>query len=121
MHEFAMSEELVKAVLEEMARLKPTVILRQARVVVGALRRVTADSLRFAYEIQTRDTVAAGSSLIVDMVPVTVLCRDCGWQGALDDLLLLCRQCSGSNLQILHGMELFLSGLEVEDPEAKEK
>ena len=121
MHEFSLSEELVKAVLEEMSRLEPAVVLRQARVVVGALLRVTPESLRFAYEIQTQNTRAAGSLLEVDIVTAAVLCRDCGWQGEFpgeqNDLLILCRQCESANLETLRGRELYLSGLEVEDQE----
>jgi hydrogenase nickel incorporation protein HypA/HybF len=117
MHEFSLSEELVKAVLKEMDRLAPSVSLRQARVVVGALLRVTPESLRFAYEIQTRDTRAAGSSLEVSLVPAVVLCQDCGWQGELEDQLFVCRQCAATNLETLRGRELYLSGIEVEDQE----
>lgn len=121
MHEFSLSEELVTAVLAEMSRLEPSTVLRQARVVVGALRRVTPESLRIAYESQTRGTLAAGSSLDVAIVPAVVLCRDCGWRGEFpgesDDQLFICRQCEKTNLETLQGMELYLSGLEVEDQE----
>jgi len=117
MHEFALSAELVTQVLEEMSRLEPSAVLQQARVVVGALRRVTPESLSFAYEIQTRDTRAAGSSLEVAMVPAVVLCRDCGWQGEPEDLLMVCPHCAKTDLETLQGMELYLSGLEVADQE----
>ena len=117
MHEFSLSEGLVKAVLEEMSRLAPTVVLLRAHVVVGALHRVTPESLRLAYELQTRDTRAAGSFLDVTLVPEAVLCGDCGWQGESEDPLPACERCSGTNLTRLKGMELYLSDLEVEDPE----
>ena len=117
MHEFALSEELVKSVLAEMSRLEASVVLRRAHVVVGALRRVTPESLRLAYELQTRDTRADGSFLDVTLVPETVLCRDCGWQGEPEESLRACGQCGGTNLESLRGMELYLSDIEVEDQE----
>ena len=115
MHEFAIGEELVKAVLGEMAQLTPPPHnLRSVRVVVGALRQVVPENLAFAYEIFSRDTPAAGSALEITVVPVTALCRDCGWQGQIDDRPFLCRECGAVNLQTLQGMELFLDRLEVE-------
>lgn len=115
MHEFGIGEELVKAVLEEMGRLTPPQILHSVRVVVGAMRQVLPENLRLAYEIQTRDTPAAGSSLEITVVPATALCGDCGWQGGLNDLPYLCHECGTTNLQILQGMELYLAGLQVKD------
>jgi hydrogenase nickel incorporation protein HypA/HybF len=123
MHEFGLGEEVVKVVLEEMNRITPPPRnLRSARVVVGALRRVAPEHLRFAYEVLTRDTPAAGSVLEVTILPVTALCRDCGWQGQIDDIILLCPGCGAGNLQTLQGMELFLDRLEVEynDPDDSE-
>lgn len=115
MHEFAIGNELVKAVLGEMERLTPPPRnLRSLRVVVGALRRVSPEHLRFAYEVLTRDTPAGGAALEVTTVPVTALCRDCGWQGEIDEMLFLCQDCGAANLQTLQGMELFLDRLEVE-------
>ena len=117
MHEFHLSEELVKAVLEETARLEPSAVLLRARVVVGALLRVTPESLQFAYEIQTQNTRAAGSFLEVAIIPAAVLCRNCGWRGEPEDALFICRQCASADLETLQGRELYLSGLEVEDQE----
>jgi len=121
MHEFALGEEVVKAVLEEMNRISPPPhSLLSARIVVGALRRVAPDHMRFAYEVLTRDTPAAGSLLEVTVLPVTALCRDCGWQGQRDDSVLLCPGCGAGNLQTLQGMELFLDRLEVEYGDASD-
>lgn len=121
MHEFAIGEELVKAVLGEMGRLTPPPRnLRSVRVVVGALRRVSPEHLRFAYEVLTRDTPAGGAALEVTTVPVTALCRDCGWQGEIDEMLFLCQDCGAANLKTLQGMELFLDRLEVEYSDASD-
>lgn len=121
MHEFAIGEEVVKAVLEELNRITPRPQnLRSARMVVGALRRIAPDHMRFAYEVLTRDTPAAGSVLEVTVLPVTALCRDCGWQGQMDDIIFLCPGCGAGNLQTLQGMELFLDRLEVEYNDASD-
>lgn len=121
MHEFAIGEEVVKAVLEELNRITPRPQnLRSARMVVGALRRIAPDHMHFAYEVLTRDTPAAGSVLEITVLPVTALCRDCGWQGQMDDIIFLCPSCGAGNLRTLQGMELFLDRLEVEYNDASD-
>jgi hydrogenase nickel incorporation protein HypA/HybF len=115
MHEFGLGEEVVKTVLEEMKRISPPPHrLLSARIVVGAQHRIVPDHMRFIYEVLTRDTLAAGSSLEVSVLPSTALCPDCGWQGLMDESVLLCPGCDTGNLRTLHGMELFLDRLEVE-------
>ena len=113
MHEFAIGEELVRAVLEEQARVTPG-RLTGVRVVVGALRQVIPQHLAFAYEVLTRDTPADESTLEIVQEPVTATCRACGWHGQLDDLPFLCPQCDALDLERHNGMELYLDRLEVE-------
>jgi hydrogenase nickel incorporation protein HypA/HybF len=121
MHEFGLGEEVVRTVLEEMKRISPPPLsLLSARIVVGALRRIAPDHMCFVYEVLTRNTPAAGSSLDVTVLPVTTLCRDCGWQGQVDDIVFLCPGCGAGNLKMLQGMELFLDRLEVEYSDASD-
>jgi hydrogenase nickel incorporation protein HypA/HybF len=115
MHEFGLGEEVVKTVIEEMQRISPPPrSLLSAHIVVGALRRIAPDHMRFVYEVLTSNTSAAGSLLEVTVLPAMALCRDCGWKGNIDELIFLCRNCGSADLQTLQGMELFLDRLEVE-------
>lgn len=119
MHEFAIGEALVTAVLTELDALDPPPSrLLSARVVVGAMRQVVPEYLAFAYEVLTRDTPAAGSALLVEHVPITARCDACGWEGALELGIFLCQACGSPTLTQLTGMELYLAKLEVtfDDP-----
>ncbi len=64
MHEFAICQSIVEAVIAESARLSPPAkrVLR-ADIVVGRLRALVPESLNFAYEILTKGTPAEGSTL----------------------------------------------------------
>jgi hydrogenase nickel incorporation protein HypA/HybF len=114
MHEFAIGEALVQAVLAELAALQPPARLVSVRVVVGAMRQVVPEYLDFAYEVLTRDTPAAGSALIVEAQPITARCDACDWEGALEPGIFLCPGCAGTQLTQVTGMELHLDKLEVE-------
>ncbi len=115
MHEFSICSRIVEAALDAYDRL-PTTPKRlcKVRVVVGRLHQIVPDYLATAYDVLTRDTVAAGSEIEVISKPVSALCRSCGWQGELDLPLFRCGPCGSFDLQLEGGKELYLEHIEVE-------
>ncbi|MFH0952816.1 MAG: hydrogenase maturation nickel metallochaperone HypA [Verrucomicrobiota bacterium] len=117
MHEFSICEGLVGAVLEEMSRHgAPAGSLRRARVVVGGMHQILPENLTTAYEVLTRDTVAAGSELELRVLPITARCRPCGWTGEIRQPLFLCGTCNSGDIELVTGRELYLENLEIETP-----
>jgi len=115
MHELSICQSLVGAVIEELGRARPAPgRLVAARIVVGALHQVVPENMTFAYEILTRDTMAAGSRLDIRWVPVSAKCHSCGWSGGIEVPLFLCASCNSGDLELLTGRELFLENLEIE-------
>jgi hydrogenase nickel incorporation protein HypA/HybF len=82
---------------------------------VGHLRQVVPDALAFAFEVLTAGTVAQDAELVIEPVPATGRCRDCGTEAQLDGFPLLCPACGGWGLELLAGEELLVDALELED------
>ena len=116
MHEFGIGEELVAAVVAELAHYAPARLTR-VRVVVGGLRQIVPDNLAFAYEVLSRDTPAAGSMLEIVELLLRGQCADCGWEGELHGAVFQCAACEAFNIRTLGGMELYLDALELEEDE----
>jgi hydrogenase nickel incorporation protein HypA/HybF len=115
MHEFSICSGIVDAVLSEYEKLSPPPRrLISARIVVGRLHQIVPESLRMAYEILTKDTVAAQSNLDIVVVPVVCKCMECLYEGEIEYPLFLCNQCGSSNLVTVKGKEMYLENLEVE-------
>ena len=115
MHEFAICEQLVATVLEELSRLTPPRKLVCVRIAVGGMQQVVPESMEMAFEVLTQDTPAAGAKLEMRRVPVVVDCRACGWHGEVKSSLIRCGGCQSGNVQVVSGKELFLESLEVEN------
>ncbi len=116
MHELSICDGLVRAVLAELAKLgPPPPVLRTTRLVVGEWRQVVPANLQAAYDVLVRDTPAAGSTLVIETVPVTGHCRQCGWEGTPPARTLVCGRCAAAGLDLLTGTELYLRSLEVDD------
>ncbi len=115
MHEYSMAKGLVEAVMGEVAAMRPRPrrVLR-VRVSVGELRQVVPEFFRDAFRRLAQDTVAAGSELVLETVPLRARCRECGWEGRIRPDEFRCGGCGSWDIELTAGMELALTGLRVE-------
>lgn len=113
MHEMSIAQSLLDLVLEEGQKHK----LRRVSTVivqVGALAALVPDSLQFCWELLTRHTMAAGSSLKIETVPVVVRCFGCGELFEVENHIFQCPGCEQPALDLVSGRELSLMSLEGE-------
>lgn len=108
MHELAITESLVDAVIEHTGGASVTVI----RLRVGKLSGVVPDALRFCFDMVSRGTGLEGARLEIEEPPGRASCRTCGVDFDLTDLILLC-PCGSADVEVLAGRELALGSVEV--------
>lgn len=85
-------------------------------VKVGLLSGVVADALLFSYEMACQDTPLQGSRLIIEEVPVVVYCGKCRAERTLDSVqLFCCAECGTPTGEIIHGKELEVVALEIDE------
>ena len=115
MHEFSVCQELVKAILSELEKLDPAnPKLLKASVVIGQLRQIIPETLKFAYETLTGETPLAGSELEIIKTPILANCPECGWKGEIRKNDFRCGKCGSGEVRLSGGMELYLDNLTVE-------
>ena len=108
MHELAVAESVVSAVLERTGdRPVSTVRLR-----VGRLAGVVPDSLAFCFELATVGTLLEGASLEIVEEDGRAHCRTCAADFSLADPFLLCA-CGSADVEVLSGRELAVVSVEV--------
>ena len=73
---------------------------------LGKLAAIEPVSLKFCFEIITRDTRVEGAVLEIDSIPIRCRCNDCKLDFILDELDFICPNCMGSRLEIISGREL---------------
>jgi hydrogenase nickel incorporation protein HypA/HybF len=114
MHEFSICQTLVKAILSELKKLDPpNPKLIKASVVVGRLRQIIPETLKFAYEMLTKETTIAGSEIEIIGAPILAKCPKCGWKGEIKENNFRCVKCGSGEIQLSGGMELYLNNLTV--------
>lgn len=82
---------------------------------IGALSGVVSDALRFAFDVASRDTPLEGARLVIEDVPIAAFCPRCRAERTLRDSRLRCPNCGSPTPDLIRGMELELTALEVED------
>jgi hydrogenase nickel incorporation protein HypA/HybF len=81
---------------------------------VGALSGVVRDALLFSWDVATADTIAEGSRLLIEEIPLVVFCERCeGERAPRPGTGLLCPECETPSPRILRGREMQLVAMEV--------
>jgi hydrogenase nickel incorporation protein HypA/HybF len=80
---------------------------------VGVLTSVVPDALQFAWDAAIDGTVATGSRLEIESVPLTIGCAVCECERTIAGTLPVCPQCGTTSMEILGGRELLITAMEV--------
>ncbi|MCW2787957.1 MAG: hypA [Aeromicrobium sp.] len=108
MHELAIAESVVEAVLGRTGERLVTVV----RLQIGTLSGVVPDALTFCFDLAVAGTPLEGATLEIQKCPGRVHCRSCGREVESEDQLLLC-SCGSADVDVVAGRELQLTSVEV--------
>jgi hydrogenase nickel incorporation protein HypA/HybF len=114
MHELSIAMSILEIALDqaEQRGIKVSAV----HLKLGALSGVVKDSLLFSYEVACADTPLEGSRLVIEEVPVAVFCSQCQAQRPVHSIQLLrCAECGAPTPEIVHGKELEVVALEIQE------
>jgi hydrogenase nickel incorporation protein HypA/HybF len=111
MHELAITESVVDAVIERTGSAP----VASVRLRVGRLAGVVPDAMLFCFELVTAGTPLAGATLEFEQPEGRGHCRICGADFPLADLILLCG-CGSADVEVLTGRELAVASVVMAAP-----
>jgi hydrogenase nickel incorporation protein HypA/HybF len=114
-HELSLALGILDSITEQAARHHVERV-SAVHLRVGAMSGIVRDSLRFSWELACANTVAAGSRLDIEEVPLAVFCDACGQEKTLEQIILRCPTCGAATPRILRGREMQIVAMEVSDP-----
>jgi hydrogenase nickel incorporation protein HypA/HybF len=110
MHELSIADAVVTIASRHAAGRRVT----RVELRVGHLRQVVPEALSFAFELVAQGTEVEGAELVMEEVPATVRCRDCGAETVLEAFPAHCRACGALDVEVTGGDELLVDSLELE-------
>ncbi len=113
MHEISIAEDLTAIVLETAEREHLEKVTR-VNIIFGKLVQIVPDIFEFAFRESVRNTLAENAVVEIETVPVIMKCRDCSNEFQVKDNLFACHICNSTDLDIIHGKELFIKSIEGE-------
>ncbi len=115
MHEMAIVQSIMEIVEQQAAMYNAKRIVRIS-LEFGALTAVLPAAVTFAFEILSKEGIAEGAQLDIKIIPVKVLCRECGNEQVMENYEPFCPVCSSPALNIIEGRdEMRIVSLEIED------
>ena len=113
MHEMGIALQIVEIATASLPAEMEGITVAKINLKIGKLAAVIPDSLRFCFEVVTKDTPFAGSTLDIKEVPVVVKCRSCLNEWTVTGPDFTCKTCQNGGVDILSGREIEIISLEV--------
>lgn len=114
MHEMSLMTQVFDIINQTVAFNNVTQV-RRVTLKVGKMANVVPDCLSFCFEILSQGTKCQGAELVMEEVPVTVECRECGKEFSTEGFPLICPVCGSSNTGITGGTEITVDSLEIDE------
>ena len=113
MHELSLCKAIIDT-LQQGAKEHSYQRVRGVRLEIGPVAAVDVEELRFAFEVASEKTLAAGAWLEITTPAATARCLSCGKEMEIAQRFDPCRFCGAYALELLRGEEMRIRGLEVE-------
>ncbi len=120
MHELSIVDALIEQVHSEVDRSGQSGRVTRLELTIGRLSGVTADSIRFAFELLAPGTLLERAELVITEPRAVSHCQQCGARTQIDELLAACPACGSAEVSIRGGQELILQTIELEDSELED-
>lgn len=113
MHEMSLMASIFDIINQNLTGYPGARVIK-VKLVVGAMTNVVPAALQMAFTAMSSGTPVEGAELLIEEVPLTACCHECGWQGEIEQYKFFCPVCSSMQVEIMTGRELYLDSLEVE-------
>jgi hydrogenase nickel incorporation protein HypA/HybF len=113
MHELSISENILN-IVENEAHKHNLKRIKEIIIKTGEISDIIPENLEYCFEIISKGTVAEGAKIIVEKLPIKILCLDCGKEFTIKKSNLQCPECNSKNLKLTGGNEFFIESMEAE-------
>ena len=115
MHEMGIAQQIIDIATASIPADMRSARVERVNLKIGKLSAVVPDSLRFCFEIVSKDTPLAGAELAIEETPVVARCKECDARWTIAEPVFTCQACSSGSLEILSGRELDIVSIEIAD------
>ncbi|MFA4839178.1 MAG: hydrogenase maturation nickel metallochaperone HypA [Candidatus Neomarinimicrobiota bacterium] len=116
MHELTIVENIINMVEAEIGKRQLDQKISKIVFLAGKMNAIIPESLTFGFDtIKKEHPVLADAELVIRILPITVRCRSCGAESTIDEPEFICQHCSGTEIEMLTGSEMFIESIEMDE------
>lgn len=115
MHEMGIALQIIDIASSALPDDVPDGQVETLNLKIGKLTAVVPESLRFCFNVASRDTRLAGARLNLEEIPVVVHCGECGSSSTIEKPPFVCSTCGNGGIEIVSGRELMVVSIELAD------
>jgi hydrogenase nickel incorporation protein HypA/HybF len=109
MHELSLCKAIADTAVDH-AEGRP---VERIRLRIGHFRQVVPETLQSCWRMRVPDGPLAGCSLDVDYVPAVIRCDSCGANTELDQPIMRCEACDGTDVTMISGDEFLIESIDI--------
>jgi hydrogenase nickel incorporation protein HypA/HybF len=119
MHEMGIAMQIIEIASASIPQDVADVRVERVNLKIGKLAAVVPESLRFCFEIASKETLLAGAELHIDEIPVVARCKACQEEWVINEPVFTCVACNSGQIDILSGRELNIESIEIAEEDSK--
>jgi len=113
MHEMGLVQNIFDIVLRAAEKNGIGKVLR-IHIRAGQLRAIVPEQLQFCFQILSKESpILEEAQLVVETLRVKAKCRKCQNEFEVEEYRFLCPLCAHEEVDVIQGMELLVSNIEV--------
>jgi hydrogenase nickel incorporation protein HypA/HybF len=113
MHEMGIAMQIIEIATASIPQDVAEARVERVNLKIGKLAAVVPESLRFCFEIASKETPLAGADLHIDEIPVVARCQACREEWTINEPVFSCLACNSGKIDILTGRELNIESIEI--------
>jgi len=113
MHELPVTKSILNITVEEAEKHKAKKV-KDIKIKIGELTGLVPVSIQYYFDIISKGTIAEGANVIIDKIPIKVLCKNCGHNYDASTKDFKCMKCESENIKITGGNEFYIDSIEIE-------
>jgi len=112
MHEISLCESVLR-ILQESAEAEGFNKIVVVYLGLGQLAGVELESIKFAFDVVVKGSIADGAKLVIEDIPGLAYCEKCHKNVPMLEPYSCCSVCASDELQVISGNELKINRVEV--------
>jgi hydrogenase nickel incorporation protein HypA/HybF len=118
MHELSVAQSIVEIIQQHIPESEWERVAA-VRLKIGAVAGVVPESLEFSFQAITAESLLSHARLEIEFIPFCIHCNVCNTTLENEVGFALCSTCGSTDTKILSGSELYITEIEVAEPEVK--